>query len=268
MLRHLHRVSSILRGEQMAAYMLNARLNPESGYENDVTIYVKPHIKQGQDYEFIGHAYLDLVDGFGLIDVLERNPWLPAIVFSDMDVETVSKLVKNRIVCIPHQHLNFERQKRERQGVRKVGVIGSEGAFKYIPEEIRRGLANRGIELVEHQIMFPRTLVVKFYMQVDVILVWSPYNAPDVPGLYNPFKIVNASSFGVPTIALDKPAFHEMDGCYFPVQNEDEFFEKIDALRSDQQLYDAMSKVCLEKSERYHISNIAKLYTDLCVPYK
>jgi len=52
MMRHLQRVSSIVRGEQIAAYMGNARLNPESGYENDTCIYVKPHIKRGNDYKF------------------------------------------------------------------------------------------------------------------------------------------------------------------------------------------------------------------------
>lgn len=34
---HLMRVSSIIRGEQIADY-LGAKKNPESGYENDTTI--------------------------------------------------------------------------------------------------------------------------------------------------------------------------------------------------------------------------------------
>lgn len=267
MLRHLQRVSSILRGEQMAAYMQNARLNPESGYEKDVCIYVKPHIKPGLEYNFEGHPYVDMVDGFELIHTLNKYPDIPAIVFSDMDGETVPKYVKNKILVIPHQHVNFERAKRQRDDIRKIGVIGSEAAFGWIPEEIRRGIANRKLELVEHSIMFPRTTVAKFYLQMDVMLVWRPYNKPLKPGLYNPFKIVNASAFGIPTIALDEPAFSEMEDCYFPVETVDEFFEKLDALRDSKSLYDDIAKICLEKSDRYHISNIAELYNELCVPY-
>lgn len=265
MLRHLQRVSTIIRGEQIAAYMQNARLNPESGYKNDVCIYVKPHVKRDKifDFKFEGHPYLDMVDGFELRHLLNKHPEVPAIVFSDIDAETMPKYVSNKIIVIPHQHINFERVYRERDGVRRVGVIGSEGAFKWIPDEIRHGLANRRIELVEHSIMFPRMTVTKFYNKMDVMLVWSPYNHPNKPGLYNPFKIVNASAFGIPTIALDKPAFAEMEGCYIPVHTPEEFLTQLDALRTSKTLYTDMAKMCLQKSERYHIENITKLYQQL-----
>ena len=262
-LRHLQRVSTIIRAEQIAAYMQNARLNPTGGYENDVCIYVKPNVKPDQDFKFEGHPYLDMVDGFELRHLLNRFPEVPAIVFSDMDAETMPKYVSNKIIVIPHQHINFERVRRERDNIRKVGVIGSVDAFKFIPDEIRHGLANRGIELVEHLIMFPRTTVTKFYIQMDVMLVWRPYYLPYQPGLYNPFKIVNASAFGVPTIALDEPAFAEMGGCYITVQTPEEFLTQLDALRSSQTLYNNMAKICLHKSEKYHIENIAKLYQQL-----
>lgn len=262
-LRHLQRVSTIIRGEQIASYMLNARLNPPHGYKNDVCIYVKPNVKRDQDFKFEGHPYLDMVDGFELRHLLNKYPEVPAIVFSDIDAQTMPKYVSNKIIVIPHQHINFERVHRERENIRKVGVIGSEGAFKYIPNEIRHGLANRKIELVEHSTMFPRTIVTKFYSQMDVMLVWRPYIHPSKPGLYNPFKIVNASSFGIPTIALDEPAFAEMEGCYIPVATPEEFLTQLDALRSSQTLYTDIAKICLQKSDRYHIENIAKLYRKL-----
>jgi hypothetical protein len=261
--RHLQRVSTILRGEQMAAHMQNARLNPTSGYQDDVCIYVKPHIKRDQEVNFEGHPYLDMVDGFELWHTLNKYPEVPAIVFSDMDMETMSNHVKNKLICIPHQHVNFERVRREREGVTRVGMIGSEGAFVHIPDEVRHGLANRGIKLIEHSIMYPRMSVVKFYQNIDVQIVWRPYQLPYRPGLYNPFKIVNTSSFGVPTIALDEPAFKEMEGCYLPVSTAEEFLEKLDALKTSSSLYGDMAKLCLQKSERYHIDNIAKLYQAL-----
>jgi len=261
-LRHLQRVSTIIRGEQIAAYMQNARLNPPSDYENDVCIYVKPNVKPDQDFNFEGHPYLDILDGFDLRHLLRKHP--DVIVFSDLDVQTLAKYVKNKIILIPHHHVNFERVKRERDTVIKVGIIGSYGAFPWIPDEIRAGIADRNMELVEHSTFYPRMTVVDFYKKMDVIMVWRPYMRSNKPGLVNPFKIVNAAAFGVPTIALDEPAFQEMDGCYIPVNTPEEFLVQLDALRTSPTLYSDLAKTCILKSERYHISNIAKLYQELC----
>lgn len=267
-LRHLQRVSTIIRGEQMAAYMQNARLNPTSGYENDVCIYVKPHVKPDIDFKFEGHPYLDILDGFNLIHLLKKHEEVPVIVFSQADVETMSHYVKNKIVLIPHHHVNFERETRKREGIRKIGIIGSTTAFDSVPSQIREGLAKRRIELVEHSIFYPRMSVVRFYSDIDLQLVWRPYNHKDYATkpykvLANPFKIVNTASFGVPTIALDEPPFKEMDGCYVPVHNTDEFFVALDNLIHDTALYKSIADTCLAKAEPYHIENIAKLYQAL-----
>jgi hypothetical protein len=260
MMRHLQRLSTTIRGEQLAAYMHDARLNPESGYENDVCIYIKPNVKIDWDFKFEGRkSYLDIVDGFELIHLLRKHPEIPGIVFSDLDEINVRNYVENEIVNIPHHHCNFERRRRNRTGFKKIGVIGSMDAFQHIPDEIRTGIKNRGLELIEYSMFYPRMAVVDFYLKMDAMLVWRPFIAP----LTNPFKIVNASSFGIPTIAKDEPAFKEMDGCYMPVNTVNEFFDALDKLRSDQDLYSQISKTCIEKSERYHISKIAELYRQL-----
>lgn len=264
----LRRVSTTIRGEQMAAYMQNARLNPSSGYKDDVCIYVKPHVKRHQDFNFEGHAYLDILDGFDLIHLLKKHEDIPVIVYSDIDPETISQYVKNRVVVIPHHHANFERAVRIHEGIRRIGVIGSPGAFPFIPDEMREGIAKRGIELVEHSEFYPRMSVVKFYTKIDLQIVWRPYMQHHYAQkpytmLTNPFKIVNTAAFGVPTIALDEPPFQEMSGCYIPVNSVDEFFKALDTLISDRELYQRIEKTCLVKAERYHIENIAKLYQAL-----
>lgn len=256
----LQRVSSIIRGEQIAAYMQGVRLNPEDGYEKDICIYVKPYIKLGENFNFEGHSYLDILDGFALWRVLINYEHVPVIVFSQLDVETMARFVKNKIILIPHHHVNFERVKREGDKVTRVGVIGSPSVFGFIPDEIRHGIANRNMELVEYSTFYPRMSVVNFYKNIDVQLVWRPYKIY----LSNPFKIVNTSSFGIPTIALDEPSFKEMEGCYIPVKTPGEFLIQLDVLRSSRSLYTDISKTCLMKSEKYHISNIAKLYRNLC----
>lgn len=252
----------------MAAYMLNARLNPTSGYEDDFCIYVKPHVKPNQDFNFEKHSYLDILDGFNLYHLLNKHPEVPVIVFSEIDVETISNYIKNKIILIPHHHVNFERVKRKRNRIIRIGAIGSPGAFPFIPDKIRHGIANRGMQLIEHSIFYPRMSVVKYYKNIDVGLVWRPYNQKLYSSrpfriLANPFKIVNTAAFGVPTIALDEPPFKEMKGCYIPVHTPEEFLKQLDALRTSPTLYNNIAKTCLQKAERYHIENIAKLYQAL-----
>ncbi len=79
----------------------------------------------------------------------------------------------------------------------------------------------------------------------------------------NPLKLVNAASFGVPTIALDEPAFYELSGAYLPVNTLDEFFFSLDTIKESNTLYNDYAQKCLEKSERYHIDSIAQLYRAL-----
>ena len=76
-------------------------------------------------------------------------------------------------------------------------------------------------------------------------------------------KIINASSFGIPTIMYEEPSSEEMDGCFIPVRTLDEFLAELDKLRSNPELYDQYAKRCIEKTEEYHIENIAKLYKNL-----
>lgn len=260
-MKHLQRVSSVIRGEQIAAHMGNCRLNPTSGYEDDVCIYVKPHIKPGNDYKFEKKSYIDIHDAPELISTLNKYPDVGCISISDHATEILKPLIKNKLVTIPHHHMNFERTVRDRNTITRVGVTGSQGAFQFIPEAIRKGLADRKIELVEWSTFYPRTYVCKFHFSLDIHLVWRPYKKH----LSSPLKIVNASSFGIPTIALtaNEPSFYEVDGCYIGVKTPEEWLEKLDELIAKPKLYNNISTTCLNKAEEYHIDNIAKLYQNL-----
>jgi len=259
-MQHLQRVSSTVRGEQIAAYMGNARLNPPSGYENDVCIYVKPHIKKDYDFKFEKNSYVDIHESIDLVNVLKKYPEVKIIVLGDLDAKTVAKYVGNEIVTIPHHHLNFERMKREDRGILRVGTTGSDGAFTQIPQVIKDGLVERNIELAEWSIFYPRMYVAKFHHSLDLHIHWRDWAHRK---LSCPFKIINAASFGVPTIGRDEPSFHEVDGCYIGVNTPEEWLDALDKLIASPKLYNKMAKTCIEKSERYHISNIAKLYEAL-----
>ena len=259
---HLQRVSTIVRAYQIAEY-IGAKVNPTEGYENDVCIYVKPPIKPGDDFIFKGKPYLDICDAYYLFDVAKKHPNIPVISTSDWNYETLKRILPNKIINIPEQHCNFERIRKSKKGITAVGCIGTYGAFPYLPKGLRESLAKRNIELIEFSKFFTREDVVDFYMKIDIQIVWRPYADYRKDILMNPRKIVNASAFGVPTIAYDEPAFKEMEGCYLAVGNLDEFLAKLDGLITSPSLYAKYSKRCLKKSEDYHIENIAKLYLDL-----
>ena len=256
---HLMRVSSLIRGIQMSE-KLGAKLNPESGYENDVCIYVKPHVKHGGDFKFEGKAYLDIIDGWDLVPLLEKHPEVGVITISQKDYEVLSSILKNKVVFIPQHHLNFERQVRNSKALTKVGVVGTLDSFEHLPKDkLIKGLKERGMELVELSSFEDRLKIAEFYKDLFVQIVWRPYKRK----MGNPLKLVNAASFGVPTIALEEEYFKEMDGHYFPVRNIEEFFGQLDALKSIPDLYKNYSKSLLRKAEKYHIDNIAKMYKEL-----
>lgn len=258
-IRHLQRVSSIVRGEQIAAYMGTARLNPSKINEGDVNIFVKPHIKGDNDFIFPANSWIDIQDGWELVSILDKHPEVGVIAYSDQELEALKGL-RNKKALIPHHHVNFERTIRKRDSIKKVGTTGSGAALEHIPQEIKDGLKKRGIKLEYCDTFYPRMSVSRFHESLDVHIHWRPYAKRR---LSCPFKIINAASFGVPTIALDEPSFKEVAGTYCPVNTSKEWLDQLDLLIANPDIYNDFAKKCIEISETYHIENIAKLYEAL-----
>src|SRR3972149_9924214 len=250
---HLLRVSSIIRADQMAE-RLGAKLTPTDGYADDVCIYVKPHVKSKDDFdfEFPKRAWLDIVDGWALLPAIRKHPEIGIIACSNKDGETLRRILPNRVVVIPQHHCNFERVHRTRKGVSVVGVIGTRGAFKYLPAGLELALAERGLVLEKFSKFFTRQDVIDFYQRIDVQIVWRPYRMR----LANPLKLVNAASFGVPTVALAEDYFIEMGDCYLPLTNDMQLLNEIDNLMARPSYYAYLSESCLAHSESYHIDRI------------
>lgn len=259
---HLMRGSSMIRGEQIAAH-LGAKINPTVGYENDICIYVKPntHAIYAGDIRFSKYAYIDVVDGYNLVGVLKKNPNIPVITCSRYDYRKLSQKskLKNRLVFIPQHNCNFERAVRDRTSITTVGVIGNAAGNQYIPEKFAERVAQLGLNFLVYSTFHRRSDIIKFYKQIDLQLVWRPWRKE----LSNPLKIVNAASFGIPTVALKEEALEEMEGCYYPVETVDKAIEQIKILMDFPELYDAMAKRCLIRAEEYHISKVAELYKKL-----
>lgn len=253
--------ASVIRGEQVAEYT-GAKLNPGRGYQNDVCIYVKPHTQS----LYAGHqklakrAYIDIVDSENLVLYLTKNPSIPVIACSRLDYEFLSLKLKNKVVFIPQHHCNFERAKRTRDHVATVGIIGFPKSFDWLPENFEKRLNQLGLDLLAYSGFRQREDVVDFYKKIDVQVVWRPWRQV----LQNPLKMVNAASFGIPTIAYEEDAFKELDGHYFPVKTLNELVAQAKALKSSPDLYKAYAEKCFNKAEDYHLENIGKSYQNLC----
>lgn len=257
--KHLHRGSSIIRGEQVAAFT-GARLNPRNDYENDVCIFIKPsHQSQFDAIKILKRVYIDIIDGDGLIKFANENPQVALIVCSQIDYDNLTRRLPNKVVLIPQHHCNFERRKRNRSKIATVGVIGVPGLFTKLPDNFEEELTRNGLQLLKYSGFRNRQDVVNFYLSIDLQVVWRPWPKK----LSNPLKIINAASFGIPTIAYDEDAFREVDGCFIPVSTIDELINQTVALKSSPQKYTEHAEKCFQKAENYHCSQIAEMYRQL-----
>lgn len=258
---HLMRVSSLIRGDQITD-QIGAKYNPTEGYENDTCIYVKPQVRKGDDFTFKGKKnYIDIVDGHNLAFVAQKHPEVGVITCSQADLELMTKeLPNNEVVMIPQHHCNFDRIKRTRKKVKVVGCIGTRGAYDFLPKGLEKELGKRDMTLLFYSRFFSRQDIIDFYKKVDIQIVWRPYKKI----LSNPLKLVNAGSFGIPTIALDETAFKELKGHYIPVSNLDGFLSKLDELRTSKEVYQYYSEKLIHITEKkYHIEKIGELYKKL-----
>lgn len=263
---HWQRVSSLIRGTQIADY-LGARHNPTADYADDVCIYVKPHIKrQVTTFDFAGpRPCLDLIDGWDLRHILGCYPQVTALACTQHSANLLRRLrwLRNPVVFIPQHHCNFERAARTRQGVQTVGVIGSWGAYPLIPAALKDAVRERGLEWYECPTFTTRQDVVDFYQRIDVQVVWRPIRRSTRPVL-TPLKLVNAASFGIPTIALEEgPLRVEWGGDYLAVESVAEALAALDRLRGSLDLYAELAERGRAHAEAYHIERVAGLYRAL-----
>jgi len=254
----LMRGTSMIRGEQIAK-QVGAKLNPQSGYQDDVCIYVKPYTQPPYDFQFEGRPYLDVIDTYKFIEVAKAHPEVTVIACSVADQGTLSKVIDNPVILIPQHHCNFERLKRDRDKVVTVGAISNPSAITYLPDNLPKRLSEVGLNFLAYSDFKERTDVVDFYKKIDIQIIWRPWKAE----LSNPLKMINAATFGIPSVAYDEDGFKEMAGCYVPVQTADELIARIENLTSSPETYSDYAEKCFEKAEEYHIENIGRLYKDL-----
>ena len=170
-----------------------------------------------------------------MVDWLKDHPKVKVIAMSLSHYDWLKSQLKNKIVYIPHHHVNFDRVVRTRKRVTTCGYIGSS-----------RKIEIKGFKFIYMDNFKTRKDIINFYKKIDIQIIG---NIRDVP-YYHPTKIINAMSFGIPTVAPKVMGYREVEGFYY---------QDIDQLKNG---WDADRLI--KEAEKYHISNIAKLYKQLC----
>lgn len=255
----------------MAVY-LNGKRNPTEGFENDLCIYVKivpPEVHPP-------HVYCDVDDSYQSSRFLQTHPEFGVIAISLTAQDYLKKLLhRDDVYFIPHQHCNFERRLRPAREVKTVGIIGQKSSFQYPADDFRKRVEAIGMELKYEEDYWNvykgnrkqemRLNVADFYLSLDVQVVYRPHAKYRLLAPFaNPNKMGNSSSMGIPTVAYPEKSYvREFEGCFLPANNIDEMVDWLAELKRNQTLYNDLAKKNLEKSEFYHIDNIAKLYQAL-----
>ena len=251
--------SGEIRVNQMAE-ILGARINPKSGYEKDICIYVKECPR-----EFVPeNTYMDIVDQTYFIPWLLEHPFVKVISLSRIAQEYISKILNRKdVILLPQHHCNYLRESRNREEVKTVGIIGS-------PEcgSIYFGLVDRlkdiGLDIIVRRNPRRRSQVVDFYKSIDIQVAYRPQITEVDNNMLTSLKLVNASSFGVPTVAYPEKSYvDEFDGCFLPAYSEDDLFLNIKRLKEEPLLYAELLGKAKERTEKYHIENIVELYKQL-----
>lgn len=248
-------LGSIIRGKQIAEYT-GGKYNPKEDFQKDIKVYLKPitldHIKGGD--------WVDVSDGPWVVDLLRVRPDIKVITNSLVSYEYAKSQLTNHVIYLPQQHLNWERQKRDRKGVTVCGYIGSPSpvALK-IYGEIREVLKTIGVEFKTCFDWRSREDAVNFYKSIDVLIVgiWRRDRAYKTPT-----KLINAASFGVPSIADKLEGYEEFEGYYIPFVSIDNMLKEVTKLK-DEKYYNSFAKKISKKAEEYHIDRIAKQYLEL-----
>jgi hypothetical protein len=250
---YLRRVSSRIRGEEIANY-LGAKFNPAQRDESDLSIWIKPknliRVKDGD--------YVDMLDDPFLVMLLLERPGVNVITMTQYQHDYLRPILKNKLVLIPHHHINFENVRNEKREIRTCGFVGAYLKERLvIDEEIKKLLSGIGFEFLPLLDFKTREDAIANYKKIDIQLLVYPLSEGERP---TPVKIINAASFGIPTIALPRLEYQEVEGSYIRSGGLGTLVKEVLNLKEN---YDQWAADSISMAEKYHISNIAELYKKL-----
>jgi len=246
-------------GRQIGEF-LQAKLNPTAGYQDDICIYVKC-----QPPECLPeHSYVNIVDGVGLIGWLLRHPRVGVIATSKTAQEYLIEVLDRDVQFIPEHHCNCERDKRTREEITTVGMIGNIKGFDCDLEYAKKRFNDIGMKFIWKSNYSNRFDVINFYKKIDIQINWRPHVSGVHAKLHNPLKLANAASFGIPTVSYPEENYvKEFSGYFLAPDKIEDLFDEVTILKNRPEYHQAYSELLLKKAEQYHIENVTKLYRQL-----
>lgn len=256
--KYMHRLSARIRGEEITKY-IGAKFNAKVREKDDVCIFIKPrHLLPVKDGD-----YVDVLDDLKVIPFLKQRPKVKVIAMSEVHYNHLKKELTNKIVLIPHHHINFEREKRIRNKTLVGGIICSPSKIVHnISDKIRDGLAKVGIEFTRCFNSKTREEMISYYKSIDFLVNWYLDIYKRDCFYRHPTKIINAASYGIPTLAQPILGYSEVEGLYISIETVDDIVREAQKLK-DVDYYNQWSKKLLKEAEKYHISKTSKLYQNL-----
>ena len=105
-----------------------------------------------------------------------------------------------------------------------------------------------------------REEMVEYYRSIDFLVIWYFFD----PHCWyrHSTKILNAASFGIPSLGQPIDGYKEVEGYYLPINDIDEIVYEAVKFKDDQYYQDWSNKL-IDKAEEYHISKTTELYKQL-----
>jgi hypothetical protein len=247
-----------VRGRQVAD-RIGGKFNPTEGFEDDICIFVgsRPRIPMPL------RTFLDPGEKRLQLHFIQHYKQIKVLAWSNCQLQRLRLIFPGRpVYLVPQHHCNFENEHRPDRPILKVGVVGPHTSVYHPLEDIRTRLENVGLQF--HITRTPRNHreAADAYKELDIQLVFRNI----LPGLEyrSPLKVINAGSFGIPTVAFPEPAFEmETEGAYLPAWTIDDLVEGAVALATDSALYRRYAEASNALSKRYHIDEVLKYYRTL-----
>jgi len=262
-------LSRQIRGRQVVEHLSDAVWNPSEPPQDAACIYIKCFPEVVPE-----HCWIDIVDYHQLIHWIWQHPEVGTIALSEYAKRHLEHVLPGRrVVTIPQQHCNDEGRLREDRPVRVVGFVGNGfGALGgFSPEELKQGFADVGLEFrwlfnpSGEKRFSARRDVADFFAGIDVQVSFRRFHSWDQNRkLKDALRIVNAGSFGIPTVAFPELTYEYMcRDAYIPVTRMRDLFQACKQLATDRVLYSDVALRAFELAQNYHIDKILPLYEEL-----
>jgi hypothetical protein len=252
----MHRISTIVRGHEIADY-LGLKFNER---DDDPCIWIKPrHLRGVRDGDWV-----DVLDDLEVIPHLKERPSINVIAMSEVHYEYLKNHLPNKVILIYHHHINIENVERERNEKLVGGIIGSPSpvALKLI-DDIKNALFKIDVaftaSLNDHK---NRQEMVDYYKSIDFLVIFNLNNEDRNCWYRHPTKILNAASFGIPSLAQPIAGYREVSGLYRPVETIEDIVKEANKLK-DNKYYEEFSNKLYAEAEKYHISQTTKGYDSI-----